>query len=159
MIEANLTINYNDTNWKRDEFIIDSGATSHMCNDKQLFSFIKESQIKRALLPNSQLMKVEGIGSVRIKTKLGYSHENICLENVLLVPELKGNLISCNAVTENKHSVLLKGNKAIITNNRGKRLIMAEKRNGLYIVEMLQKIASANICQNENKDIQEFTNC
>lgn len=79
------------------EWIIDSGATQHMCNDKSQFINL-ETYTTSITTANNTKMLATGRGNVRINPKNGYS---FTLQNVLYVPQLASNLISVCCATRN----------------------------------------------------------
>lgn len=80
-----------------DSWIIDSGATQHMCNNKSHFVHFENfaSTISTA---NNTTMNATGKGDVKITTETGIS---FTLTNVLFVPQLASNLISVSCATQN----------------------------------------------------------
>lgn len=80
-----------------DSWVIDSGATQHMCNDKSHFVQIHNftSTITTA---NNTTMNAAGKGDVKITTTMG---NEITLQNVLFVPQLASNLLSVSCATRN----------------------------------------------------------
>ncbi|XP_023753961.1 uncharacterized protein LOC111902344 [Lactuca sativa] len=83
----------NNNNKQQSSWIIDSGTTDHICCDQNLFSSIHTFSHSHFLsLPNGQSIPITQSGKVPI-------HENITLNDVLYVPQLKNNLISFTKVT------------------------------------------------------------
>nr|KYP64303.1 hypothetical protein KK1_018896 [Cajanus cajan] len=81
----NVALDNNYHTW-----IIDSGATSHICCFKHLFHSYTAIHDSHVLLPNSTKVKVEGIRSIKI-------NDDIFLHNVLYIPTFRFNLfISSN---------------------------------------------------------------
>lgn len=76
-------------------WIVDSGATSHMCSDKGSFVDISEESSATVVLANGKEVPVKGIGSVKIRTvdEEG-SFVDLTLTKVLHVPDLESNLLS-----------------------------------------------------------------
>ena len=68
-------------------WIIDTGATSHICCLKELFNSYTTIFNSHVLLLNSTKVQVEGIGSIKI-------NEDIFLHNILFIPTFKFNLLS-----------------------------------------------------------------
>ena len=80
--------NYNDMNW-----IIDSGATDHMCCQSFSFDFLKPLTNKQhtIIVPNGGKIKVTHSGNIILEN-------GICLKEVVYVPDFIYNLylyISC----------------------------------------------------------------
>lgn len=82
--------------------IIDSGATSHICNNKDVCS-ADSSEASR--LGDGHSLKATAQGTVSVRTVYGRNRSRKCsLTDVLFVPELSYNLLSV-------HKVVEKGNK------------------------------------------------
>ncbi|KFM74806.1 Copia protein, partial [Stegodyphus mimosarum] len=118
----------------KDIFCLDSGATSHMCNSKELFQEIHEVGDIYVKLAANKIVKAIGKGTVKFKVRIGSKTESIKLENVLCVPDLKNNLISVSKVTANNYSVIFKGKCARIINSNNETVISAKRENYLYYV-------------------------
>ncbi|XP_052186088.1 uncharacterized protein LOC127797323 isoform X1 [Diospyros lotus] len=73
-------------------WIIDSGATNHICCNWSSFQYMRPVQNSFVTLPNHSHISVNFIGTVRINAHL-------VLENVLYMPHFKFNLISVSALT------------------------------------------------------------
>lgn len=75
-------------------WIIDSGATDHMCLNKFLFNFLNStSQIISISLPNDQFIDISSMGTV-------HRSNGIILTDILYVPSFKYNLISISKLTQ-----------------------------------------------------------
>ena len=85
------------SNW-----IVDSGATCHMCNDPEMFNdFCPLKQPLEVALGDGHVLKATGRGTVSVKTKLPRGKTRKCkLHDVLCVPALSYNLLSMSKVTE-----------------------------------------------------------
>lgn len=85
---------------KSDDWLIDSGATSHMTYNKSFFSKFSPSNMKVQVAKKDIIMDVLGTGSGIIKflDKNG-TQVKIELENVLYIPVLEHNLISVSKLT------------------------------------------------------------
>lgn len=70
----------------------DSGATSHVCNNKALFKAYKESREGHEVMMGDQhTSKVLGIGTVELEFTSG---KKVTLKDVLHVPRIRKNLVS-----------------------------------------------------------------
>ena len=72
-------------------FILDSGSTSHMVSDKNLFINLDET--KKGMINTScgaNSLKIEGKGSIL----MNYNHKSLVFHNVLFVPKITVNLLS-----------------------------------------------------------------
>ena len=87
---------------ERKEWIIDSGATCHMCNDFEIFQDLKnlgedKHEIK---VGDGYTLKAEGEGHIKLKVKGLNGFSKCKLFNVLYVPDLSYNLISVSNIIE-----------------------------------------------------------
>jgi transposase InsO family protein len=87
-----------------ESFIVDSGATWHMCKDKDLFHDIRPIPERDVVLGNNSTSACKEYGSIDIVlediSRDGSPGVWIRLQKVLYVPELATNLISCNALSK-----------------------------------------------------------
>lgn len=79
----------------------DSGATSHMTNDKSLLINFREANGKVAVA-NSAAIDIKGVGTATLHP-VGYN--SITVENVLYIPELSTNLLSVSKIAERGYTV------------------------------------------------------
>ena len=86
----------------QDKWIVDSGATCHMCNNRNLFTeFQALDHSLEVTLGDGHALKASGRGTVALKMKLPSGRARYCtLHNVLLVPNLAYNLLSVSRATE-----------------------------------------------------------
>ena len=76
----------------RDSFILDSGATTHICNNRQRFEdFVQASDY---LVAGDGQVRVEGYGTVRIKLSRPSGEISIKLAKVALIPDFQTNTVS-----------------------------------------------------------------
>ena len=82
-------------------WIVDSGATCHMCNNKALLEdIVKFDETVDVLLGDGKVLNATGSGNVLIHTVLGNSKQQECiLHNVLFVPNLSYNRCSLDVRT------------------------------------------------------------
>ena len=82
-------------------WIIDSGATDHMCSNRSLFlTFHKLHQSQLIGLPDGHDTSVDFYGDIRL-------HDSITLQNVLYVPRFKYNLVSVSKLSSQLQTFLL----------------------------------------------------
>ena len=87
-----------------DQWILDSGATCHMCNNKSLFSHLVPLCAPVTItLGDGHSLQATGRGKVTLKMKLPLDRVETCtLHNVLLVPGLAYNLLSIMAASRRR---------------------------------------------------------
>jgi hypothetical protein len=122
------------------DWIVDSGYTSHMCNNKSLFTELRpiQSAITTAGVP----AKVTGVGTAKIQVELDNQIINFSLLNTLLVPSLPVNLISQSKLESNYYFTTLHGYQA---RSRDTHELVLEARliEGLYVVNQEKRFETA----------------
>lgn len=110
------------------EWILDSGASSHMVNNKSKIRNWKENISEIGTAKENERMLSYGIGNIETK--------NCTLEEVIYVPNLSKNLLSVNKITQHGGKVIFENEKVQVYKDQNK--IMEGKRNekGLYVVEL-----------------------
>ena len=98
IVEACLVENYND------KWIIDSGATNHVCYSLQWFQqtrLLEEGQ-RSLRLGNGDLIHVRAVGSVILRFE---NKRTLFLSDCLFVPDFKRNLISVSCLIKQRFIV------------------------------------------------------
>lgn len=114
----------------RNEWCIDSGATSHMCCDKNLFSSLEDAPRTPVELATDVCVTSSGVGTVRIST----DDCDVTLRNVFFIPELRGNFLSVSKITASGHAVEFGRDFGIVRGQNNKVVLKAKKRQDLYVV-------------------------
>ncbi|KAL8107853.1 hypothetical protein AgCh_024310 [Apium graveolens] len=116
----------NGTHW-----IVDSGATDHMCSDLSFFIHINELKGSNNLItiPNGKLSQVTHIGTFKMI-------EDIVLHDVLYVPDFKFNLVSIPKICKDANcSVVFTNNGYFLQSTSMNSLALGELRDGLYYLD------------------------
>lgn len=114
----------------KDSWCIDSGATSHLCCDRNLFLSYWEGK-EKIMLAGDNFIEAEGRGDVSV-TCNGLA---VTLKNVLHVPTIQGNFISVSRAVDNGLAVVFDGESAIIRNHNGDVVMKAVMRDGLFLLK------------------------
>ncbi|KAL0269915.1 UNVERIFIED_CONTAM: hypothetical protein PYX00_007495 [Menopon gallinae] len=117
-----------------DLWCLDSGSTSHICNTPHKIQNLEQSGTKRLRVANGQTTEICGSGTVKIKTG-NYNNKNVAINNVLLVPELKMNLLSVSKITDKGLDIIFNKDSAKIMDRNGRVLLKCERRGDLYFVK------------------------
>lgn len=113
----------------KNDWYIDSGATVHICNDRNMFDHLIEGKLDREILvANNTKVKVMGIGHV----KLSVGEESIILKKVNYVPDMCTNLISVRRITESGYQVLFTQGRCQIMDKKKVILMEARLLEGMY---------------------------
>ena len=92
-------------------WIVDSGATSHISNSRELYEVFQPlEKTQQIILGDGRRLEAVGIGVVALRLKLSGAKSKVGrLKDVLYVPDLAYNLLSVPKVTEvGKRSPLMR---------------------------------------------------
>ena len=113
-------------------WIVDSGATCHISNTKELFEQLQPYH-QKITLGDGHTLEAVGTGVVELKLKLPDGETKIGrLSDVLYVPTLSYNLLSVPKTTEAGNTVRFGETHGEFTNRQGEVLAVASKAGGLY---------------------------
>ena len=93
------------------EWLVDIGATCHVCYDKKMFSTYKECG-EQLFMGNSSIARAASIGKVILKMTSG---KELTLNTVLHVPEIRKNLITGSLMLKNGFKLVFESDKFVIT--------------------------------------------
>ncbi|KAL7724842.1 hypothetical protein ACLKA6_012828 [Drosophila palustris] len=112
---------------------LDSGATSHMCSQKERFENVSAAKCPQLKLANGESTDTEGCGLVPFNPSNKYSAN---LVNTLYVPELRENLLSVSKICDHGFNILFKKDRAeILRGSNGQIVFTAKRKQDLYHVE------------------------
>ncbi|CDY56387.1 BnaCnng30200D [Brassica napus] len=110
MVTEVNTIENNSKNWW-----YDTGATTHICIDKDMFSTYQKCNDKqRLLMSNTGSSVIEGCGEVKLALTFG---QEIILINVKYVPDMRKNLISGSLLSKAGFVVTFESDKFVLKKN------------------------------------------
>ncbi|XP_019258221.1 PREDICTED: uncharacterized protein LOC109236486 [Nicotiana attenuata] len=94
------------------EWWIDSGATYHVCANKELFtSYAPAGPNETVFMANSATAKIEGTGKIALKMTSG---KIVTLNDVLHVPEMRKNLFSTSLLVKNGFKCIFVSDKVSV---------------------------------------------
>lgn len=129
---SQLTSTYCFSSLKMHDWIIDSGASDHMCHLLSIFSSYEQIANKEHVItvPDGRKIGVKYMGTVKL-------HNGLVLHNVLYVPDFKFNLIAVNKlIADSKCSVSFNNDGCFIQEAlRKKSWLLGKSKNGLYILQ------------------------
>jgi hypothetical protein len=128
------------------EWYIDSGCSSHMTVDQDKFISLKRKGGNVAFGDESYA-KILGEGVVELGRK------NVKAKNVLLVEDLKNNLLSVSKMCDQGYTLTFDSRKCKIRENNSGRLVSTATRrpNNIYILDM-KKREKIEATQNNSKE-------
>ena len=126
-----------------DSWLLDSGPSRHMTRNKDWYSSFKPLQEPmNVTIDNNAKCLVEGTGTIALSIQEGETKE---LSDVLLVSQLKKNLLSVAAITDHNLEVCFQRTGVEILNAAGKVVSRAIRKNNLYELMALTEIGRAHV--------------
>lgn len=127
--------------------IVDSGATAHMCRNKDWFTelILYPKGIKCSVGDGSQV-QVQGIGTIQIKS----GDIRGLLTEVLYIPTLETNLVSVGAAAKQGIDTIFRGQICKMIRNNQEVAIGKQIKDNLYLLEIKVVLS---------KPTAHFTNC
>jgi hypothetical protein len=124
----------------RQEWQVDSGATSHMTPDRTAFiEYAMLSTRQSVVAANGSTLPGIGRGRVRIPVSVDGHTRSIVLTDVLHVPQIKGNLISVARLQDKGLVVETTAppkRMALVIKNHGRKVGVASRVGRSYILDM-----------------------
>ncbi|KAJ9556794.1 LOW QUALITY PROTEIN: hypothetical protein OSB04_011408 [Centaurea solstitialis] len=128
------------------EWWVDTGATRHVCYDKNSFHTFKEvNDDQKLFMGNAATAEVKGIGEVVLKMT---SWKELKLKDVLFVPELRKNLVSGWLLKKVGFKLVFESDKFVLSKN-GMYVGKGYAMNGMFklnvmVVNVMNKNASTS---------------
>lgn len=113
---------------------LDSGCTSHLCNETNKFSNFTEVLSEKLNLASNMSTPITGKGAIHLNAEVNGQNRNLNLENVLYVPDLRTNLLSVSKITNKGYKVIFDEKSVKVIDNDGKIQLVAPRVNGLYYI-------------------------
>jgi hypothetical protein len=128
------------------EWLIDSGCSSHMTGDQSKFVILKTKGGNVAFGDDSST-KILGKGTLKLGS------ENVKAGKVLLVEDLKHNILSVRKICDQGYTLMFDSRKCKIRENKSGRLVATATRrsNNIYILDM-KKREKKKSTQNDSKE-------
>ena len=132
-------------------WIIDSGATSHICHDRSRFTdYVLLSKPEVVSLGDGHKQQAVGRGTVTLQIVVSGKVKKYILNNVLHVPKLKFNLISVSKVTSDSKQIVFSDEVCQIIDASGSIVAEGQQEGDLYVLrlkdmpQMLASVASVS---------------
>lgn len=116
-------------------FLVDSGATSHMTNDREFIKNMEKTDISYTVA-NGQLMAAEGIGQLVTK--------NFTFNGTVYVPDVACNLLSVSSICSKGGEVTFTNDEVTIKKDGIMALTGQKCSNGTYVVDLEKDLANSN---------------
>ena len=139
----------------RSDWIVDSGATSHMCNNRSMFTELNQlGANEKVTLGDGSSLDIAGEGTVDMDMLLSNGSRRSCaLKRVLYVPELAYNLVSVPRAVEAGKSVHFDDSGCDVLNETGETVALGVRQGSLYYLKFaIKSQEGVYVAQTENKE-------
>ncbi|GMI76014.1 hypothetical protein HRI_001270600 [Hibiscus trionum] len=116
---------FNDVNC----WIIDSGASRHVCSSKNMFESLRSIGESDILLPNNSIVKVQFCGTICLSSR-------IVLQDVLYVPEFHFNLLAVSCLVRDSSLTVSFSSTACLIQDRCSVIGKGNLHMGLYLLSL-----------------------
>lgn len=120
------------------DWIVDSGATNHMCADRNLFTTMRNENLGKVSTAGSELIEAKGTGEVDLELIVNNRTVKVTLHNVLWIPKLTGNIVSVKCLTDRGFYVAFTKQKCTLKDGK-ESMVIAWQRHGLYQIPVVTK--------------------
>lgn len=122
----------------RDAWVLDTGATDHMSNDKRnFFNYRDLKEPVTVRYGDGRHGLGVGIDSLHLRYTSNSNHSHVVLlQEVLFVPGLQRKLMSLSKITDKGNCGEFQGDQILIYNGHRELLFVASKENGLYFAKV-----------------------
>ena len=121
-----------------DSWVVDSGASAHLCNSAHWFSSLSPCAEERIAVANKSVLTTRLSGTVDLLISVGDKRCRVSFSNVLFVPDMSANLLSVPAMDRAGLSVTIGAGVCTIRNPDGEMIARAARcgRNNLYKLDV-----------------------
>lgn len=140
----------NKSHFDSESWIMDGGASAHMCHRRDFFTSFTEEHGSTVMLGNGALLEVQGRGTIKIQKLINGNWMDATINDVIYVPALKRNLLSEGQLTKRNMDIIKRDNEAkVIFKNQ---LVAVAVRTSSNLYKMLFKtvVYHANVASCEN---------
>ncbi|MCO5587852.1 hypothetical protein L7F22_041804 [Adiantum nelumboides] len=133
----------------------DSGASRHITSRKDLFCSLDAAPAgKKVTCANNASYPINGVGKILITISDG---SDLCLPDVLYVPEIKKNLLSVSSLAKDGLRVIFEDDRCIVRDreNGYSLIITGTLENGLFVLDPYEKQIQACIAETKTQAMQD----
>lgn len=122
---------------QKDEWILDSGASTHMCYDRVHMTNFREAKVKNVTTANKEKVPVLGEGNILMQYSAQGEKRQVILKNVLYVPKITTNLLSVSAIAKKGGKVFFSGSTCHVYNRNDVKILVGQlSTNNIYKVKL-----------------------
>lgn len=142
-----------NTDTHKSDWIVDTGATQHICTDKSAMIHLRPTEMK-VLTANKQVSNAAGQGEVKVVVRNDSGKQSsIHLKNVLLCPDFSSNLLSIPALDSSFSATISSKGLSLLKN--GTQIAFVKKKDRQYALHSIPpdiKLASTNQVKGRSSD-------
>ncbi|KAG6535304.1 hypothetical protein ZIOFF_000269 [Zingiber officinale] len=127
------------SNVETESWLIDSGCTNHMTNDKELFKDLHPTKITKVRIGNGDYISVKGKGMITITNCSGTK----LISEVLFVPEIYQNLLSVGQLIEKGFKVVFEDNFCLIKDAANQDIFKIKMKGKSFALKPLEEEQTA----------------
>src|SRR5262249_7439671 len=109
-----------------------SGATHHLCSKREWFTEYRSIPHRPIHLADDRAITDKGVGTIQVRLNIDGKYSYGYLQEVLFVPDLRGNLLSVNQMTNRNLRVIFDDMGCKIRNKDGHVVAKAIRARNLY---------------------------
>jgi hypothetical protein len=124
--------------------LLDSGASDHCFVEHKQFERYERIDPPRTghSAGKGSTFDIQGIGIASILTTIKGSTLKVNMDGALHTPNLRSNLISVSKLVMKGASISFQKETAIVCDAKGRKVLTANRRNGLYIIDTHQPVVN-----------------
>jgi hypothetical protein len=141
---------------KVSEWLIDSGATMHLCNTREWFTSFQPDSTKKVIVGDGRVIPVMGRGCIHMELSTLDGRTSVGkFDDVLFVPDIAVNLLSVSRLTNAGLQLSFRRDHCLIRSPQGVLLARAHKENSGQLYRILtqplqEPTCSANFSDSTN---------
>lgn len=141
--------------YEESKWLIDSGASEHMCRDRSLFSSFQSVTQKSVIVGNGAAISVLGYGQMAVLVNNGSEWIDSTIDNVLFVPDLKTNLFSVNRAADRGYVIMTDDSSCKFLKN-GVVCAIGKRIENSYYLDFRFKCEVASVAKVSTDDLNEW---
>jgi hypothetical protein len=138
--EALLALYDDQSADKTNAYVVDSGSSDHIVNDKRWFiSYEKFAESREVRLGGARSLHAEGSGTIRLYIRNQDRTVKLELKGVIFVNKMRRNLISVSKLADEGYKIICDSDGLTISNN-GDTSVTADRINDLFMLNVQERI-------------------
>jgi len=134
------------------KWCLDSGCSTHLCKEEDIFTRRLAVTDGKVNLANDSSAEVKAKGDVSITTRTGGRLKDVTINDALLVPDLRLNLLSVSKITDRGYTVTFDKFTGKVIDKAGNTALIAERIDNLYFLREVNARCNAAIASARSKD-------